>query len=165
MLAVSVALPLVSHSTEAQSQLSPASGYRAWAGGGIGVSRSSALTAEWEAWISRGALGLSYQGSATDDFDGTTQRAHGLLAGLNIPYGRLLGKAAAGVASARRCLKEGEQAGNETCTSDRRPEFTLSADVLVNSHVAIHTSYFTIPSRSVGHSALVIGFTFGRIGA
>jgi hypothetical protein len=39
----------------------------------------------------------------------------------------------------------------------------VSLDVLLNSYFAIHTSYFDIPSKSVGHSALLIGFIAGRI--
>jgi len=164
MLRVSVALSLVSHSTEAQSQRSSASGYRAWLGAGIGGSGRSGVSVAWEAWVSRGALGIGYQGSATDDYSLTAHEARSLLVGANIPRGRLLGRAAVGVASARRCRWQGEQSGLKTCTSARKPEFAVSLDVLLNSYFAIHTSYFDIPSKSVGHSALLIGFVAGRIG-
>ena len=145
--------------------MSPASGYRAWIGGGVGASGHAALAAAWEAWVSRGALGVGYQRSATDDFSGAQRSAHGFLVGMNMPYRRVLGRGAAGIASARRCLWQGEQSGRETCTSESRPELAVAADVLLSPYFAIHTSYFSIPGGSVGHSAFILGVTLGRVGA
>lgn len=139
------------------------SGYRAWVGGGIGVSQHSAFVGEWEAWIGRGALTLGYQSIAADDFSGTKRSAHGVLVGADVLYGRLLGRAAAGVASARRCLTQAEQASQEACTSEKRPELAVGADALLSSNFAIHISYFSIPGKSVGYSAFILGIAVGRI--
>lgn len=152
------------HSLGAQSEPS-AIEYRAWVGGGVGGAGKSGLTAvQWEAWVSRGSLGLGYQGSTTDPIAKTTQSAHGLLVGAILARRRVLGRVAAGAVSARSCLKEGEQAGNESCTSRVAPEFSVSLDGLLGPTFAIHTSYFKIPSGSVGHSAFVFGLLIGRLG-
>ena len=131
----------------------------------MGAAANSGRTAaEWEAWVSRGSLGFGYQGSTTDPLARTTESAHGVLIGAILPHRRILGRVAAGAVLARRCSKEGEQAGNEACTSNAAPEFSVSLDGLLGPSFAIHTSYFRIPSGSVGHSALVFGLIIGRLG-
>jgi hypothetical protein len=163
LLAVAALLP-AHHLLGAQSQATSIR-YRAWVGGGVGAAANSGRTAvEWESWISRGSLGLGYQGSTTDPFARTTESAHGLLIGAILPRRRILGRAAAGAVSAKRCSKEGEEARNETCTSKAAPEFSISLDGLLGPSFAIHTSYFRIPSGSVGHSGFVFGVLVGRLG-
>jgi hypothetical protein len=162
---VHTALPCTADSVHETGAPMLASGYRAWVGGGIGLSEHSALAGEWEAWLGRGAFTIGYQSSATDDFAGTKRSTKGLLAGADVLYGRLLGRAAAGVASARRCLSQGEQSGQEICTSERRPELAAEAEVLLSPNFAIHIAYFSIAGGSVGHSALVLGVALGRIAA
>ena len=146
----------------AQSALS---GYRGWVGGFAGITPGSAnaLTLGWEAWASRGFLGLGYQRHFLDDFDGTRRSAHAILPGVIIPYGRAIGRLAGGVAAARSCVKEGEQSGQGACRSASTGELAVSVDVALSSAIGFHTSYFTIPNRSVGHSGVVFGLSVGRL--
>ena len=157
------ALTMLLTSSPAAAQ-SARSDYRAWVGGFAGATPGSAdLTLGWEAWASRGFLGLGYQRYYYDDFDGTKRSAHAILPGVILPYGRVIGRLAAGVAAARRCVTEGEQSGAETCRSASTGEFALSVEVGLGSAVGVHVSYFTIPNRTVGHSAMALGLTVGQL--
>ena len=135
---------------------------RAWVGVGAGFSPAG-LVGAWEAWGGLGVLGVGFQSSATEDFNGTTNLARGLLVGALLPYDHLLGRVAVGSASARRCIFQGEQSGNRTCRSGTRAEIALSADYVLGSVGSVHTSWFSVPSRDVGHSGFIVGFTLGRV--
>jgi hypothetical protein len=136
---------------------------RAWAGVGAGFSPAG-LVGAWEAWGGMGVLGVGFQSSATDDFNGTTNLARGVLVGALLPYDHLLARVAVGSASARRCIVRGEQAAARTCMSGTRAEIALSADYVLGSVGSVHTSWFSVPSRDVGHSGLIVGLTLGRVG-
>jgi hypothetical protein len=146
----------------AQAPTSPPIRYRAWVGGAIGAAPTYGPAAEWEVWLSRGKLGVGYQASATDDISGTTNGARGMLVGAVLPYGRALGRVAGGLASARRCIVRGEQAAARTCVDGTAVELSAAVDIPIGSRFAIHTSFFSIPSPSIGHSAFVVGVAIGR---
>lgn len=136
---------------------------RAWVGAGAGFSPAG-LVGAWEAWGGLGVLGVGFQSSATDDLNGTTNLARGVLVGALLPYDHLLGRVAVGSASARRCIVRGEQAAARTCMSGTRAEISLSADYVIGSRGAVHTSWFSVPSKDVGHSGFIVGLTLGRVG-
>ena len=146
----------------AQAPVHQSDGYSVRAGAGLGVSSNSDLTGAWQAYVGRGSVGLGYQGSASDNFSGATRSAHAILATAILPYGRARGRVAAGVASARLCLTEGEQAGNTTCRSAGAAEVAVSVDVLLSPFFALDVSYFTIPRTDIGQSAMLIGVMVGR---
>ena len=83
-----------------------------------------------------GVLAVGFQSSATDDLNGTTNLARGVLVGALLPYDHLLGRVAVGSASARRCIVRGEQATNRNCTSGTRTEIALAADYLITTEEA-----------------------------
>jgi hypothetical protein len=153
---------IVSGSATAQST-PPRPTVRAWAGVGAGFSPAG-LVGAWEAWGGLGVLGVGFQSSATDDLNGTTNLARGVLVGALLPYDHLLGRVAVGSASARRCIVRGEQAAARTCMSGTRAEIALSADYVLGSVGSVHTSWFSVPSRDVGHSGFIVGLTLGRVG-
>jgi hypothetical protein len=153
---------LASEPARAQST-PPRPTIRAWAGVGAGFSPAG-LVGAWEAWGGLGVLGVGFQSSATDDFNGTTNVARGALVGALLPYDHLLARVAVGSASARRCVIQGEQSGNRTCRSGTRAEIALSADYVLGSRGTVHTSWFSVPSRDVGHSGFIVGLTIGRVG-
>ena len=152
---------LATDSARAQSS-PPRITYRAWVGGGVGLSPAG-LVGAWEMWASMGVLGIGYQSSATEDLNGLTNLARGVLVGAVLPYDRLLGRVAVGSASARRCIVEGEQSGSRNCVSGTRTEIALSADYVISSRGTVHTSYFNVPDRRMGHSGFIVGLTLGHV--
>ena len=156
LLGATAVMLAATDSARAQSSSPSPIRSRAWVGGAVGAAEQYGLTAEWEAWLSRGAFGVGFQGSATDNWS-IENSARGILAGALLPYGRAVGRLAAGVASARRCVWRGEQASNRTCADGTSAELAASVDVALGRFVGIHTSFFSLPNRSVGHSAFVVG--------
>jgi len=152
---------LLSGSASAQSA-PPRPTLRAWVGAGAGFSPAG-LVGAWEAWGGLGVLGVGFQSSATEDFSGTTNAARGVLVGALLPYQQLLARVAVGSASARRCIVQGEQSGYSKCMSGTRAEIALSADYVIGSRGAVHTSWFSVPSRDIGHSGFIVGLTLGHV--
>lgn len=157
-----LAILLVSLPSAAQSSQNS---YRGWVGGFAGITADSGgdLTIGWEAWVSAGRFGVGYQRHFVDDFEGTRKNAHALLPGVLLPYGRAIGRLAAGVAALRRCDKDGEQSGEGTCRAGTTAEFAVSVDVALTPSIGFHTSYFAMPNRDLGQSGVVFGLSVGRL--
>jgi len=156
--------PLIS-TAQAPAKMPLTSALTAWLAGGIGVPGSGVgPVAEWEAGLGYGFLTVGYQGSRTEDFNGSSRDEHAMFGGVRVPWRRGSVRLEAGVGQASTCRSNGEQSG--TCSRSRDsnlPVIKASADLLLAPAVGVYVSTLQPTRREIAFATYVIGVELGKL--
>jgi hypothetical protein len=138
---------------------------RAWLGGAVGVTGTSAgAVLQWEGGIAYGLFAAGYQDSKSDDFSGGSRHEQVVFGGVQLPWRRLAVLLAGGAANAMKCSGAGDQ--SSYCTRSRDfhvPVIKLSAEAPVLPFVGLYLSTLQPIRRDATFPTYIIGLEIGKL--